>query len=100
MSNIVVNEEKTGAIYFDPLTEQQHRVDLGDNQEIMTLIEQRLSKGLREYKHGVRVSDDTRQWGCESWEDMALEEILDGMIYMAASIIKIKRRRRAESKDP
>ena len=47
--------------------------------------------GQERYGHGVRVNDDTRQWGTkeDSWNEMALEEVLDGMIYMAAQIIRI-----------
>ena len=47
--------------------------------------------GLERYGHGVQVNDDTRQWGTkkDNWSEMALEEVLDGMIYMAAQIIRI-----------
>ena len=66
-----------------------------NNQEIMDLITARLSLGRERYGHGVRVDDDTRKWGTKenSWEEMAMEEILDCMIYAAASIIRIKKRR-------
>ena len=39
----------------------------------------------------IRDSDDTTQWGTkkDNWSEMALEEILDGMIYMAAQILRI-----------
>ena len=66
-----------------------------NNQEIMDLIIARLNLGRERYGHGVRVDDDTRQWGTKdnSWEEMAMEEILDCMIYSAASIIRIKKKR-------
>ena len=66
-----------------------------DNQEIMKLLNDRLALGRHRYGHGVRVNDDTRQWGTaeDSWETMMMEEALDGMIYAAASILRIKRKR-------
>jgi hypothetical protein len=67
-----------------------------DNKEIMELLEKRLALGKDRYGHGVRVDDDTREWGTEenSWELMMLEEALDGMIYSAASMIRILRKRK------
>lgn len=65
-----------------------------DNKEIMELLEKRLALGRERYGHGVRVDDDTREWGTEenSWELMMLEEALDGMIYSAAAMIRILRK--------
>ena len=67
-----------------------------DNKEIMALLEKRLTLGRERYGHGVRVDDDTREWGTEenSWELMMLEEALDGMIYSAAAMIRILRKRK------
>ena len=67
-----------------------------DNDEITELIKQRMDLGRNRYGHGVRVSDDTTQYGTDkdAWELMALEEILDGMIYSAAAIIRLRRKRR------
>jgi len=67
-----------------------------DNKEIMELLEKRLALGRERYGHGVRVDDDTREWGTEenSWELMMLEEALDGMIYSAAAMIRILRKRK------
>ena len=61
------------------------------NEEILKLIKERMDLGLERYGHGVQVNDDTRQWGTKkhNWSEMALEEVLDGMIYMAAQIIRI-----------
>jgi len=62
----------------------------------MELLEKRLALGRERYGHGVRVDDDTREWGTEenSWELMMLEEALDGMIYSAAAMIRILRKRK------
>ena len=71
-------------------------VDSGDdNEEIKELIRQRMDLGQKRYGHGVKVDDDTTQYGTDqdAWELMALEEILDGMIYSAAAIIRLRRRR-------
>ena len=53
------------------------------------LIE-RLDIGLKRYGHGVIVDSDTRDWGTteNSWIDMAIEEFLDGVIYVAADYIR------------
>lgn len=67
-----------------------------DNGEILDIIRERMEVGLERYGHGLRTADDTRQWGTkeDSWEEMALEEALDGMIYLAASILRITRARK------
>tara|TARA_B100001094_G_scaffold174576_1_gene168801 strand:- start:704 stop:913 length:210 start_codon:yes stop_codon:yes gene_type:complete len=64
---------------------------MDQNKQILELITKRMELGQERYGHGVRVNDDTRQWGTkeDSWNEMALEEVLDGMIYMAAQIIRI-----------
>jgi hypothetical protein len=71
-----------------------------DNGEILDIIKQRMEVGLERYGHGLRTADDTRQWGTaeDSWEEMALEEALDGMIYLAASILRITRARKKRLK--
>lgn len=67
-----------------------------DNEEIMKLLRERLELGKSRYGHGVRVDDDTTQWGTKenSWELMMLEEALDGMIYSAAAMIRVMRNKR------
>ena len=52
----------------------------------MDKIKQRMKIGLERYGHGLRIHDDTRQWGTKenSWNEMAEEEILDALIYVAA----------------
>ena len=69
-------------------------LQIDDNNEIMTLLQERLELGLARYKHGVRIDDDTRDFGTpdNSWETMMLEEALDGMIYATAALIRLKRK--------
>ena len=65
-----------------------------DNEEILDLIKERLELGKERYGHGVIVNDDTTKYGTENndWQSMAMEEMLDGMVYIAASMIRYKRR--------
>ena len=53
-------------------------------------IESRLSVGVETYGHGVRVNDDTTQWGTtiDSWLEMGLEELDDLAIYVIAQFIR------------
>lgn len=62
-----------------------------ENKEILELIQKRMELGIERYGHGLRVNDNTQKWGTSknSWTEMALEEALDGMIYLSASIIRI-----------
>jgi hypothetical protein len=68
-------------------------ISTDNNDEIMELLQNRLALGKERYGHGVRIDDDTRQWGTaeNSWEIMMLEEALDGMIYAAACILKCRK---------
>ena len=52
-----------------------------------------MEMGVRKYGHGVRVDQNTQDFGTEDddWELMALEEMLDGLIYTTASIIRYRR---------
>tara|TARA_Y100000310_G_C19964035_1_gene482470 strand:+ start:98 stop:325 length:228 start_codon:yes stop_codon:yes gene_type:complete len=65
------------------------------NKEIIALLLDRMKLGRERYGHGLRIHDDTRQWGTkeDSWEEMALEEVLDGLIYTAAAILRLRERR-------
>ena len=56
-----------------------------DNDKIIRLIQERLELGRQEYKQGVDVHDTRYQWTHE-----ALEEILDGMVYIAAAILRLE----------
>lgn len=66
---------------------------MDDNEEIIDLIKKRLDKGAAEYGHGIRVKDDTTNWGTnlDSWTEMGLEEALDLSIYLAAQILRVMR---------
>ena len=81
------------------IDEETDKVD--DNEEIMSLLRSRLALGKERYGHGVRINDDTRQWGTDtdSWETMMMEEALDGMIYAAAQLLRIKRRKNTISSE-
>ena len=69
-----------------------------DNRIIVQNVLDRLKKGATEYKHGMRVNDDTRMYGTKdnSWLEMALEEYLDGILYITSSLIRHKRRMKLE----
>lgn len=85
-------------VRWEDLTEQENEVldelmaeQRDDNERILNLIKERMDIGVERYGHGLRQGDDTRQWGTkkDSWNEMALEEVLDGMIYLAAQLIRI-----------
>ena len=65
-----------------------------DNEEIMNMNKDRLELGKSRYGHGVIVNQNTQEFGTkeDDWELMALEEMLDGLIYTTASIIRYKRK--------
>jgi len=53
-------------------------------------VRARLDLGRERYGHGIRVKDDTTQWGTktDSWLEMGLEEIDDLAIYVAAQLCR------------
>ena len=53
-------------------------------------ITERLLLGQERYGHGVRVDDNTREWGTRgnSWNLMAEEELLDCVVYVIAHYIR------------
>jgi len=61
-----------------------NKVQIDNNDEILELLKGRLTLGKKRYGHGIRVDEDT------DWELMALEEMLDGLIYTTASIIRYR----------
>lgn len=71
-----------------------------DNKLVLSEIVKRMEKGFKEYGHGLRVDDDTRKWGTkdDSWEEMALEELLDACIYLSCSIIRKKKNQHNEER--
>jgi hypothetical protein len=93
------SEEELRGIIQDIVDESEERriiraADADDNKEILNLIQERMAVGIERYGHGLRVFDDTRQWGTQndSWLDMALEEVLDNLVYIAAQMLRIRRR--------
>jgi len=63
-------------------------------ESITEQITKRLEIGKKRYGHGVIVDSDTTEWGTpqNSWIDMAIEEFLDGLIYIIADYIRKGRR--------
>lgn len=73
---------------------------MDDNDAILRLLKKRypfeeairarLDLGRERYGHGIRVEDDTTQWGTktDSWLEMGLEEIDDLAIYVAAQLVR------------
>tara|TARA_X000001382_G_scaffold41997_1_gene28311 strand:+ start:15716 stop:15994 length:279 start_codon:yes stop_codon:yes gene_type:complete len=57
------------------------------NDKIIKLIEERIEIGKREYADQLDVNDG-RDWVKES-----LEEMLDGMVYISAELLKIQQNR-------
>lgn len=72
-----------------------------DNEEILRLLKARLQLGRDRYGHGMIVDDDTTKYGTRTndWHLMAEEEVLDGLIYAAASIIRYRRMREMVNKN-
>ena len=66
-----------------------------DNEEILKLIKARMSLGKQRYGHGIIADDNTIEYGKKSndWELMALEEMLDAMLYSTAAIIRYRRKK-------
>jgi len=56
----------------------------------MDKIITRMKIGKERYGHGIRINDDTKEWGTKnnSWTEMAEEEILDALIYVAAQKLR------------
>jgi len=56
-----------------------------DNAAIMAALKARLELGLENYGHGVQIS--TAEY---DWMNMAEEEVLDGLIYATAALLRRK----------
>jgi hypothetical protein len=56
------------------------------NEEIKTLIAERMEKGKKAYGHGLLQNSGY------DWVQEALEEVLDLSIYLSAKLIEIKAR--------
>ena len=63
---------------------------LKDRYPFEEAVRARLDLGRERYGHGIRVEDDTTQWGTktDSWLEMGLEEIDDLAIYVAAQLCR------------
>ena len=81
-----------------PVKSKDEIDEIDDNDEILELLKGRLALGRERYGHGVVVDQSTKDFGTEEddWELMALEEMLDGLIYTTASIIRLRRRKALE----
>ena len=72
---------------------------------LKSLLEERLKLGIERYGHGIIVEEDTKKYGTKSgtWEEMALEEYLDAIVYCIAAMLKkfpyIEKRMNAYVKD-
>lgn len=69
--------------------------EANDNARIIEIIKERMAVGIERYGHGLRVEDNTTQWGTkqDSWLEMGLEEVLDNLIYIAAAMLRIENER-------
>ena len=54
------------------------------NEKIIKLITERIEKGKKEYV------DEIDPYDGRDWEKEALEELLDGCVYLATAILKLK----------
>lgn len=62
----------------------------GNNEGLLNRIIERMELGQKRYGHGIRLNDDTRQWGTKknSWLEMCEEEIIDGIIYAVSDHLR------------
>ena len=67
----------------------------------MDKIIARMKIGKERYGHGIRINDDTKEWGTKnnSWTEMAEEEILDALVYVAAQKLRENINYKADSID-
>ena len=98
-SDTKINENKENT-KFNSLNKLNDILGLNepdDNVVLLKLLNHRLNLGRERYGHGVRIDDDIGQYGPQggnNWELMAEEELLDGMIYLGANLIRRRRERR------
>ena len=60
------------------------------NSEVISMIKERLEKGKREYNEELDIHDG------RDWVEEALEEVLDGLVYLTAKLLQIKEREKNE----
>ena len=60
------------------------------DNSIIAAINKRLDIGIQRYGHGIRINDDTTQFGTEkdSWLEMMEQELLDAAVYLTAHIMR------------
>lgn len=64
--------------------------------ELLQMVDKRLDFGKKKYGHGVRVFSDINEYKTDwnkdikdmDWTTMAIEEALDGLVYLAAEMIR------------
>ena len=91
-----INAEENEAAIDEVIKSANDRHAKDYNAEILEMIRERMDVGKKRYGHGLRINDDTRQWGTseDSWTEMGLEEVLDLSIYLSAQILRIQERER------
>ena len=91
-----INAEENEAAIDEVIKSANDRHAKDYNAEILEMIQERMEVGKKRYGHGLRINDDTRQWGTgeDSWTEMGLEEVLDLSIYLSAQILRIQERER------
>ena len=59
-------------------------------QKILDEIDKRLDLGIKRYGHGIRISDNTTNFGTEedSWLEMMEQELLDAVVYLTAHLMR------------
>ena len=95
LNNELIKSE-TNLKKFNDLVGRDNGFRRDDNDELLKLLIARLNLGRERYGHGIRISDDITQYGPgdNNWELMAEEELLDGMVYLGANLIRRRRERR------
>ncbi len=95
-SSIRIHQDKYKPCLYGTIPQS---VCVDDNKEILELLIERMELGRNRYGQGIRRGDDTRKFGCEddSWLEMEMQEILDGMIYTATSILRLREKTRVKN---
>ena len=57
---------------------------MSNNDRILDLVKKRLELGQKKYNQDVPINDN------RDYQEEALEELLDGVVYLAAQLIRIK----------
>jgi len=72
------------------IAERMAALPEAEQKRILDELQRRLEKGRQTYGHGVRIHDPY------DWREMALEEVLDGMVYIAAALLREREERARE----